>query len=194
MSINSNAANTLALGSGTLVDSNPPPAPRIPERPAAPSAPRPSAAPPELPSSVLPQFAPADVLAQQGGFGGGGGFAGGESGMGGFGGEAPTKPQTEHEMRAERLIDLITNNVDPDSWTDVGGAGSISEYHGLIVVTQTAQTHKKVEPTLEPIPGQPGHQVACLLDTATRKKLWSELRAGVKPETAREDVMEEEVA
>ncbi|HEX6024586.1 MAG TPA: ABC transporter ATP-binding protein [Solirubrobacter sp.] len=56
------------------------------------------------------------------------------------------------------------------------------------------ETHKKVEPTLEPIPGQPGHQVACLLDTATRKKLWSELRAGVKPETAREDVMEEEVA
>ena len=60
----------------------------------------------------------------------------------------PVKPLTEHEMRAQRLIDLITNNVDPDSWTDVGGPGSISEYHGLIVVTQTAQTHKKVEHVL----------------------------------------------
>ena len=56
------------------------------------------------------------------------------------------------------------------------------------------EAHKKVEPKLEPVPGQAGHQVACLLDTNTRKKLWSELREGVKPETAREDVMEEEVA
>jgi peptide/nickel transport system ATP-binding protein len=51
--------------------------------------------------------------------------------------------------------------------------------------------HKRVEPTLEPVPGAPGHQVACLLDSGTRKKLWSELREGVKPEAAREDVMEE---
>ena len=41
-------------------------------------------------------------------------------------------------------------------------------------------------------PGPPGHQVACLLDSGTRKKLWSELRQGVKPDEAREDVMEEE--
>jgi len=68
---------------------------------------------------------------------------------GGLGGSAaPPKPQSEHELRAERLIDLITTNVDPDSWSDTGGAGSISEYHGLIVVTQTAQTHKKVEHVL----------------------------------------------
>jgi peptide/nickel transport system ATP-binding protein len=54
--------------------------------------------------------------------------------------------------------------------------------------------HKKVEPKLEPVPGQPGHHVACLLDTETRKKLWRELRDGVRPEAARDDVMEEEVA
>ena len=40
------------------------------------------------------------------------------------------------------------------------------------------EAHKKVEPKLEPVPGQPGHEVACLLDTNTRKKLWSELRRG----------------
>jgi peptide/nickel transport system ATP-binding protein len=54
------------------------------------------------------------------------------------------------------------------------------------------EAHKKVEPTLEPVAGQPGHLVACLLDTNTRKKLWSELRQGAKPEEAREGVMEEE--
>jgi len=42
------------------------------------------------------------------------------------------------------------------------------------------------------VPGQPGHEAACLHDTNTRKKLWSELRQGSKPEEAREDVMEEE--
>ena len=36
-------------------------------------------------------------------------------------------------------------NVDVDSWDDVGGPGSISEYNGLVVITQTAAVHKKVE-------------------------------------------------
>ena len=52
--------------------------------------------------------------------------------------------------------------------------------------------HKKVDPKLEPVPGEPGHEVACLLAPEVRRKLWSELREGVKPEAAREDVMEEE--
>jgi peptide/nickel transport system ATP-binding protein len=54
------------------------------------------------------------------------------------------------------------------------------------------EAHRRVEPKLEPIPGQPGHEVACLLDTSVRKKLWNELQAGVRPEAAREDVLEEE--
>ena len=41
-------------------------------------------------------------------------------------------------------MQIITNNVDNQRWDDAGGPGSISEYNGLIVVTQTAQTHKKV--------------------------------------------------
>jgi hypothetical protein len=110
-----------------------PPAPAAPPVlvPAAP-APAAPAELPRLPQSVLPQFE---------GLGGEGGSVSG-------GGTMPQKPLTEHELRAERLIDLITTNVDPDSWSDSGGAGSISEYHGLIVVTQTAQTHKKIEHVL----------------------------------------------
>ncbi|HEX5102950.1 MAG TPA: hypothetical protein VFV87_04020 [Pirellulaceae bacterium] len=61
----------------------------------------------------------------------------------------PAAPLTEHEKRAQSLIALITTNVDPDRWSEMGGPGSISEYHGLIVVTQTAQTHNKIERVLD---------------------------------------------
>jgi peptide/nickel transport system ATP-binding protein len=54
------------------------------------------------------------------------------------------------------------------------------------------EAHKRVDPKLEPVAGNPGHEVACLLDSAVRRKLWGELREGVKPQDAREDVMEEE--
>jgi peptide/nickel transport system ATP-binding protein len=57
------------------------------------------------------------------------------------------------------------------------------------------EAHKKVEPTLDPVPGDPDHQVACLLAPEVRRRLWGELRSGVAPDEARKDVMtEEEVA
>jgi peptide/nickel transport system ATP-binding protein len=49
--------------------------------------------------------------------------------------------------------------------------------------------HRRVEPALEPVNGDPGHRVACLLDTGTRRRLWSELQAGAKPAEARKDVI-----
>ena len=54
--------------------------------------------------------------------------------------------------------------------------------------------HRKVEPPLEPVEGDPGHAVACLLASGTRRKLWAELEAGVKPAEARRDVIEEGAA
>jgi peptide/nickel transport system ATP-binding protein len=56
------------------------------------------------------------------------------------------------------------------------------------------ESHKTIDPTLDPVPGQPGHLVACLLEPEVRRRLWSELRSGVRPDTARKDVMEEGVA
>jgi peptide/nickel transport system ATP-binding protein len=49
--------------------------------------------------------------------------------------------------------------------------------------------HRKIDPALEPIPDDPNHKVACLLDTSTRKRLWRELREGTAPVEAREEVM-----
>jgi hypothetical protein len=90
-------------------------------------------------------FAIADPAAQPkgesaGGFGGGG-LGGGED-------QSP-RPISVHEHRAEQLMDILITNVDPDTWDDVGGPGSISEYNGLIVVTQTVQTHTKIEHVLD---------------------------------------------
>jgi peptide/nickel transport system ATP-binding protein len=44
--------------------------------------------------------------------------------------------------------------------------------------------HARIDPQLEPVPGEPDHFVACLLEAETRKRLWSQLSAGSTPEQA----------
>jgi peptide/nickel transport system ATP-binding protein len=44
--------------------------------------------------------------------------------------------------------------------------------------------HSRVDPRLEPIPSEPGHFVACLLEPEVRKRIWDELQAGLTPEQA----------
>jgi hypothetical protein len=65
-------------------------------------------------------------------------------GRGGF----PGRARPESERRAEQLIQIIKTNIDQDTWFDGGATyrvGSISEFNGLVVITQTAQTHRKIE-------------------------------------------------
>jgi peptide/nickel transport system ATP-binding protein len=50
--------------------------------------------------------------------------------------------------------------------------------------------HREVDPGLEPLPEDPSHQVACLLASDTRKRLWRELSSGKQPEEARAAVAE----
>jgi peptide/nickel transport system ATP-binding protein len=45
--------------------------------------------------------------------------------------------------------------------------------------------HRKTEPRLEPVEGEPGHDVACLLAPAIRRDLWRKLDAGAAPVQAR---------
>jgi peptide/nickel transport system ATP-binding protein len=44
--------------------------------------------------------------------------------------------------------------------------------------------HSRIDPQLEPVPGEPDHHVACLLEADVRRRLWEELRAGRLPEQA----------
>jgi peptide/nickel transport system ATP-binding protein len=48
--------------------------------------------------------------------------------------------------------------------------------------------HARIDPALEPVPGEPGHDVACLLASARRRELWAQLREGGTPEEALAEV------
>jgi peptide/nickel transport system ATP-binding protein len=41
--------------------------------------------------------------------------------------------------------------------------------------------HRRVDPKLEPVPGELGHEVACLLPVKVRQEIWQGLRAGRMP-------------
>ena len=66
----------------------------------------------------------------------------GISGLGGFSGEfVPLRGRSD----ADDLIEVITTTVDPVTWSEVGGAGAIAEYKGLVTVSTTQGTHEGVE-------------------------------------------------
>jgi peptide/nickel transport system ATP-binding protein len=45
--------------------------------------------------------------------------------------------------------------------------------------------HRRVDPRLSPVPGDAGHESACLLEPELRSRIWNELRAGRDPEAVR---------
>ncbi|MFP6752684.1 MAG: hypothetical protein VB855_13475, partial [Pirellulaceae bacterium] len=51
----------------------------------------------------------------------------------------------------DSLIELITTTVEPDSWEDVGGAGTIKEFAGnlSLVISATQQVHEQIRDLLE---------------------------------------------
>lgn len=50
---------------------------------------------------------------------------------------------------AEHLMEIVSRAVDIHTWDAVGGPGTIGEYRGLLVVTQTDRVHKKVAHLLD---------------------------------------------
>jgi peptide/nickel transport system ATP-binding protein len=48
--------------------------------------------------------------------------------------------------------------------------------------------HRELQPPLAPVPGTPGHAVACLLPAPERRRLWAALRSGRSPEAAHAEV------
>jgi hypothetical protein len=48
----------------------------------------------------------------------------------------------------DELIDLIVMSINPDSWEDMGGPGTISVFRGKLVVAQTTATHRKIDALL----------------------------------------------
>jgi peptide/nickel transport system ATP-binding protein len=52
----------------------------------------------------------------------------------------------------------------------------------------TQPDHAVIDPRLEPVPGEPDHYVACLLEPDVRRRLWAQLRAGRMPQEALAEV------
>jgi hypothetical protein len=103
--------------------------------------------PPASGDEVLPQNA-GMAMPGSSGMSGMPGMPGGMGGGFGPGDSRPQRPLTEQDLKAEQLMDIITTAVDPATWIDQGGPGTIGQYNGLIVVSQSARTHAKIEKVL----------------------------------------------
>jgi peptide/nickel transport system ATP-binding protein len=51
------------------------------------------------------------------------------------------------------------------------------------------EDHKRIDPKLEGVPGEPGHEVACLLTAEVRSQIWKGLAAGELPAEMRQRAM-----
>jgi peptide/nickel transport system ATP-binding protein len=52
----------------------------------------------------------------------------------------------------------------------------------------TQPDHARIDPALEPVPDEPSHRVACLLEPDVRRRVWAELGSGRTPDQAIEAV------
>ena len=115
-----------------------------------------------------------------GGYGGGGGMYGGGGGMGGgmggyggggmgggmYGGGGMGGMNIGGAYRAEDLVTLIEETIEPDTWYDISttGQGSITPYPRdqpkKLAVLQTRDVHKKIEKLLAEMRRALGYQVA----------------------------------
>lgn len=87
-----------------------------------------------------------------GGGGGGGGFGGGGSGGGGGGGggniigdegdDPERRPESE---KADELVNIIIESVEPDAWTENGGQwASIRYYQGVLIIRAPDWIHRQL--------------------------------------------------
>ncbi|MDX2198664.1 MAG: hypothetical protein SF069_06795 [Phycisphaerae bacterium] len=106
------------------------------------------------------QLDPAQALQnvgqQQGGFGAGGGAGGGGGGGGGGqggqlfqgGGQQNQEDDFDAGALVERILDLIRQTVEPDSWRENGGEASIRELNGQLIIYNTSDSHRQVQDLL----------------------------------------------
>lgn len=49
---------------------------------------------------------------------------------------------------SDMIIDVLKSTVDPDSWEEVGGPGSIRSFRNVLIVSQTREVHERIAATL----------------------------------------------
>jgi general secretion pathway protein D len=106
-----------------------------------------------------------------GGYGGGmmGGYGGGMMGggmmgggmMGGMMGGGMMGGDYNREYREFSLVQLIQETIEPDTWFEYGGEGSIMPYEGKkMIILQTPEIHKQIDKLLKDLQKSLGHQVS----------------------------------
>ncbi len=83
-------------------------------------------------------FSIPDILAQRGGAGGG---------AGGIVRAGATDRVARFDMDA--IIEVIVGTIDPNTWDEIGGLGSLRELGSQLVVMQTAEVHEKIAQLLD---------------------------------------------
>lgn len=94
----------------------------------------------EVPGEILQQGFGGGGVAQ----GAGGGAGAGGGGAAGMGGPIIRGPLSD-------LVVLIMNTIQPDSWDDNGGPGSMTPYRGLMVIRQTFAIHDEIAALLNDV-------------------------------------------
>ena len=93
-----------------------------------------------------------------GGMMGGGMMGGGMMGGGMMGGMGM---DYDREYRADNLITLIQDTVEPDSWWEAGGEGTVTIYENKkLIVLQSREIHNNIEELLNNMRKSLGHQVS----------------------------------
>ena len=100
--------------------------------------------------------------------GGGGGASSLDNVSGGFqdsGGSDDTQDRTQLSQeagdRASGLVLLIQRTIDPESWEELGGEGSVTIYGTKkLIVRQTSEIHGKIDKLLEKLRKSLGYQVS----------------------------------
>jgi len=69
----------------------------------------------------------------------------GESPFNGGGRKIAKNERMDHDEKMHRLVTMIENTVDPDSWRDRGGStGSIQELNGNLIISTTPANHREI--------------------------------------------------
>ena len=99
-----------------------------------------------------------------------------------------SKPEHPYTWGLLKSIPTLTGTRDEDLMPIPGTPPSLinppsgCHFHPRCPYAQPA--HARIDPQLEPVPGAPGHHVACLLAADVRRELWQQLRAGKMPDEA----------
>jgi hypothetical protein len=61
------------------------------------------------------------------------------------------KPDGSVTKNSEHLVELIATTCDPVTWDAVGGMGTISEFDGMLIISQTEKTHRRIAGVLQAV-------------------------------------------